>query len=360
VIAGIKYRGLIARRVPWTFAIVVGACMALLPAAAQAQSPREAFDRVNPSVVVVHTLQRVTDPTQQPGALTDGGVGSGVLVSPDGRVLTAAHVVQAADRVTVEFADGQRVAARVVGSAPFADVALLKVETVPGNAVVASLGDSSAARVGDPIFVIGSPYGFSHTLTAGWLSARRFSSNIIENLTALEVLQLDVAIFEGNSGGPVFNLNGEVIGLVSHVLMSARSPSTGPAFAVASNVARQLMLDEPRAWLGVETALVEGQLASGLNLPQAAGLLVQSVAEGSLGERLGLREGQLPMTVGAQTLLIGGDVILSMLGVTITFTGDVFADIQRRLGELRPFDPVEMTVLRAGRVVMLTAIVRAP
>lgn len=332
----------------------VGFAVALLASSDLAAAQvREVFQRVNPSVVVIRTMQRITEPATSPyGVLADEGVGSGVLVSADGLVLTAAHVVTTADRVEVEFLGGETVAASVLAGAPFADVALLRLERVPSHAVVAPIGDSSRAEVGDQVFAIGAPYGISHTLTVGWVSGRRVSSEVIENLTALEAFQLDMAIYAGNSGGPLFSLAGEVIGLVTHVLAPDRHAG-GPAFAVTSNVARQLMLEERRVWLGFETVLVEGSLAASLNLPQPAGLLVQSVAEGSLGERLGLREGVHAATIGDRQMLLGGDVVLAILDIPIEPGDDALGAIQRRVTQLRLGDQLEIRVFRAGRIVTL-------
>lgn len=342
---------------PWCATALVVAVLGVDPAAAQV---REVFERVNSSVVVIRTLQRVTEPATSPyGVLTDEGVGSGVLVSADGLVLTAAHVVTTADRVEVEFLGGETVGASVLAGAPFADVALLRLERIPNQTVVATIGDSSRARVGDQVFAIGAPYGLGHTLSVGWLSGRHTSNEVIENLTALEAFQLDMAIYAGNSGGPLFSLAGEVIGLVTHVLAPDRLAG-GPAFAVTSNVARQLMLEERPTWLGFEAVLVDGGIAASLNLPQQAGLLVQSVAEGSLGERLGLREGVHAATIGDRQMRLGGDVVLDILGIVIEPGDDTLGSIQRRVSQLRPGDALEIRVLRAGRIETVRTTIPAP
>lgn len=295
--------------------------LATWPGASHAQPVRDVFQKVSPSVVVVHTVRRVGDASARSGsALSPDGVGSGVLVDRKGLVLTAAHVIAQADGVEVEFSGGERIPARVVASAPFADVALLQIDRVPAAAVVAALGDSQRAQVGEQVLVIGTPYGIGHTLAVGWLSGRRLVDDVIENLTALEVLQL-------------------------------------PSFAVASNVARELMLESRRPWLGFETHFVHGELALALNVPQPAGLLVQSVADGSLGDRLGLREGTLPISVGEQTMLLGGDIILAMLGMPITADERQFAQLQDRLGRVQPGDTLEVDVWRAGRTATLRTVV---
>ncbi len=331
--------------------LLLGVGLVLSTNAVAAQSMREIFRRVTTSVVVVHAQKKALTPSETPQP--DQNMGSGVLISADGKVLTAAHVIQTADRIEVEFAGGERVAARILASAPFADVALLQLDKVPDKAVVAQLGDSSLAEAGDQIFVIGAPYGANHSLSVGWISARRATENAMENLTSLETLQLDAAVYEGNSGGPVFNLKGEVVGIVSHALAKVGN-ATGLGFAVTSNVARKLLLEDKRVWLGIEGWLIEGDLAHAFNLPQSAGMLVQSVAYGSLGAELGLREGSVMITIGELHLLAGGDVIVEMLGQPIVPDPKVLGEIQQQLNKLRTGDQLKVKVLRKGKIVELT------
>src|SRR6266478_6634063 len=160
------------------------------PARADAQRLRELFRKVNPSVVVVRTLEKV--PARE-GMLDAPGLGSGVLVSRDGKVLTAAHVVQTSGHVVVEFMDGRLVPARVIGSVVRADVAALQLEQVPSDVAPAKLGDSDRLEVGDDLFIIGAPYGIGHTLTAGHMSGRRTAGGMIGGIR-LELLQTDAAV----------------------------------------------------------------------------------------------------------------------------------------------------------------------
>ncbi len=333
--------------------LLLGVVLVLSTKAVSAQPMREVFRRVTASVVVVHAQKKAVTPTATEAAPPDQSIGSGFLISADGKVLTAAHVVQTADRIEVEFLGGQRILARILASAPFADVALLQLDKAPDNAVVAQLGDSSLTEAGDQIFVIGAPYGANHSLSVGWISARRATENAMENLTSLETLQLDAAVYEGNSGGPVFNLQGEVIGIVSHALAKVGN-ATGLGFAVTSNVARKLLLEDNRVWLGIEGWLIEGELAHVFNLPQSAGMLVQSVAYGSLGAGLGLREGSVMITIGELHLLAGGDVIVEMLGQTIVPDPKVLGEIQQQINKLRTGDQLKVKVLRSGKIVELT------
>ncbi|MBY0398724.1 S1C family serine protease [Myxococcota bacterium] len=333
---------------------------ALLGFADGDRSLRETFKRVNPSVVVIHTLREdKTAPVPSPsdpaiGAPPNqGGIGSGVLLGRDGRVLTAAHVIQQADHIEVEFFDGQKIFARVVAAAPAADIAMLELERVPDGAVPARLGDSDEVEPGDPVFAIGAPYGARHSLAAGWISARRSSPSIAENLSVLELFQIDMSLYHGNSGGPLFDREGRVVGIVTHVLANAKQ-STGPGFAVTSNTARRLMLEDKRVWIGLETWLVEGPLARAFNVPQASGLMVQSVAAGSLGARLGLEEGKIRISLADESIVIGGDVILSLCGVDVEPAGASFEAIQRCIDSLRSGDTLRARVLRGGRALDLT------
>ncbi|NOT62467.1 MAG: trypsin-like serine protease [Acidobacteria bacterium] len=325
-----------------------------------AQSLREVFKRVNPSVVVVHThedtITKAALSNTAPNAVAEApfrqGVGSGVLIAADGKVLTAAHVINTADHIEVEFLNGERIAATVISAAPAADFALLQLARIPDAAVVARLGDSNLLEPGDQIFAVGAPYGAGHSLASGWISARRAAENITENLAPLETWQVDVALFQGNSGGPLFNLSGEVIGIVTHLLVK-ENQSTGPGFAVTSNTVRKLMLEEKQLWLGFEAWLIEDTLAEAFNLPQRAGLMVQSVVTNSLGQRMGLREAKIPIVIEGQSLLIGGDVLLEISGVPVRPAYASVREIQQRMQALRSGDALNAKVWRGGQVLEL-------
>jgi S1-C subfamily serine protease len=285
--------------------------------------------------------------------MTVAGVGSGVLVSVDGKVVTAAHVVQTADRVDVEFTGGTVVQARIVASDTAADVALLQLERVPPQIAPARLGDSDKAEVGDQVFIIGAPLGITHTLTVGHVSARRQPKAIYGGLVATELFQTDAAINRGNSGGPMFDLHGNVIGIVSHML-SVSGGSEGLGFVVTSNMARRLLLEEHSVWHGLDGYLITPELAHAFNLPKA-GLLVQRVAHGSPAERLGLRGGRYSVTIENEQLLIGGDVIVAVEGITLA-DPDAYERVRRRLVEVRTSgDLIHLSVIRDGELNELTA-----
>jgi serine protease Do len=338
--------------------------VAVISTTAHAQELRDVFRKVNQSVVTVRTKQ--VDPAPSPGQVMSivDGLGSGVLISNDGKVLTAAHVVQTADAALVEFPDGQGIIARVIGSDVRSDVALLQLQHPPKGIVPAALGDSDKVEVGDQIFVVGAPYGIDQTLTAGHVSGRRRQNKEGETETSIEFLQTDAAINSGNSGSPMFDMNGQVVGIVS-TIMSQSGGSEGLAFATAANTAKRFLLERKPFWSGIGGVLVTGDLAKALNLPQPAGFLVQRIGEGSIGSRLGINGGTLHVTFQGADLLLGGDVILSVNDVDITATstaeppagreaGDNYERIFSSIGDLKPGDALVLKVLREGKVVKLT------
>ncbi|MBI4271086.1 MAG: trypsin-like peptidase domain-containing protein [Candidatus Rokubacteria bacterium] len=325
--------------------------MAVGPPAFAAETLGQVFRRVSGAVVVVRTRESQPAPAT-PGATSVQGLGSGVVISSTGQALTAAHVVHTADQITVEFRDGRAVAARVVASEPEADVALLQLEELPSDMLAARLGDSDLAEVGDPVFVVGAPYGIGHTLTAGLVSARHKPNTVWSGMALAEFLQTDAAINQGNSGGPMFNMAGEVVGIVSHII-SKSGGFEGLGFVVTSNMARRLLLERKSFWSGLDGYLLSGPLARVFNLPQPVGLLVQRVAQRSPSAEMGLRGGTLRATVGGETFTVGGDIILEVQGIPITGRTS-YEGIQERLGRLHPGVPITVTVLRDGRRVDLT------
>src|SRR5258705_987424 len=336
-----------------------------IPTTVYGQQVREAFRKVHQSVVTVRTKEiDLSSSTQQLTSMNDG-LGSGVLISGDGKILTAAHMVQTADVTSVEFPDGEEIIARVIGSDVRSDVALLQLKRVPMGIMPAALGDSNKVEVGDQIFVIGAPYGIGQTLTAGHLSGRHCLNSNDESSRSVEFLQTDAAVNGGSSGSPVFNWDGEVVGMVSR-LRSRSGGSEGLAFATASNTARRFLLDRQPFWSGIDGLLVTGDLAKALNLPQAAGFLIQRVGDGSMGSNLGLNPGTMRATIQGTDIILGGDVILSIneIQVTAASTADQVADvasddsyerIYNCIGALKLGDNLVVRVFREGRVVTLSA-----
>ncbi len=321
-------------------------------ATALAAQVSDLFAKVSPSVVVLHTFEQGS-PKFRDGEITTAsieGVGSGVLISEDGLILTAAHVVHVADSVHVEFQDGTRTLGRVLASDRDADIALVKIERAPEGVMSVPLADSDAVAIGDEIIVIGAPYGLGHTLSVGHISGRRVADD--DDLFAgTELFQTDAAINQGNSGGPLFTLDGEVAGVVSHIL-SRSGGYEGMGFAVSSNTVRKLLLEQRGFWSGIDGVLLEGPIAMAFNLPATAGYLVERVAQGSAAHKAGIRGGELPISIANREVVIGGDVILQVGDVRVGSEG-ARGRLREQLQRLAEGDVLPVRVLRAGEVLTL-------
>jgi serine protease Do len=332
--------------------LLAAAILATTALSIEAEDLPQLFQRVSKSVVVVRAKGR--DLVARDGAsvlVKYNEVGSGVLASPDGKVLTAAHVVQIADDITVEFLGGETVTAQIIASEVKADLALLQLARVPAGIPPALLGDSSRVQVGEQVFVVGAPYGIAHTLTVGHVSGRHKPNTIYAEMPLAEFIQTDAAINQGNSGGPMFNMRGEVIGIVSHII-SKSGGYEGLGFVVSSNMVRQLMLERRPFWSGVTWFQVSGDLAEYLNLPQRFGLLVEEVAKRSPAEAIGLRPSRVVAKVDGRDIPLGGDIVLAAMGIQLVDETS-FQKVRERWTQLRSGDEMTFSVFRAGQVIDL-------
>ncbi|HEY8038805.1 MAG TPA: trypsin-like peptidase domain-containing protein [Polyangiaceae bacterium] len=243
------------------------------------------------------------------------GMGSGVVLSADGAVLTNNHVVEDALTINVRLRDGRTLPARLVGRDPATDLAVVKVDAAA--LTPAKFADSDAARVGEWVVAIGSPFGLGYTVTAGVLSAKGrggLGMNAIE-----DYLQTDASINPGNSGGPLCNLQGEVLGI--NTMIVGRGQGIG--FAVPSNMAQQVAAQilktgrVTRAWLGVGVQDLTPDLASALKTSLGAGALVTSVAEGGPAFRANVRPGDIIASVGGHAVHDGHDLVRETIALQV-------------------------------------------
>jgi S1-C subfamily serine protease len=314
-----------------------------------AQTVREVFERVAPSVVVIRARGR---------ELTAGGVGtyretgSGVVISADGKVMTAAHVVHALDEISVEFLGGETVTAHVVASEPHADLSLLQLAKVPPGTRPAVMADTNRARVGDPVIIVGAPYGLSYSLSVGHISARWPPNTVHRAMPLAEFFQTDAVINTGNSGGPMFNMQGEVVGIVSHNI-SQSGGSEGLGFVVTLNTAKQLLLEKKSFWSGLEFEPLTDELADLLNVPdRQTGILVKTVAKDSPADQIGIRGATTLATIRGQQVPLGGDIVMLVQGIQPTVANA--NKIREALNGLPSGAPFKATILRAGQVLELT------
>ncbi len=310
------------------------------------------FLKVDPAVVEIATIQETIPDSGPDKRIREGGRGSGFLISADGIIMTAAHVVQMAEEVAVKWANGEVSKATIVSSNPNADVAIIRAETVPDSLEPLTLADSDLVRVGDQIFIIGAPLNYDHSLTVGHISARRTPKDLFGGIEPVELLQTDAAINEGNSGGPMFNMDGEVIGVVSHIL-SKTGGSQGLGFVVTSNMARKEMLETKPFWSGINGFQLTEGWARIFNLPTAAGVLIEGVAAGSASEKIGLQPGSYRAEIEGQKITVGGDVILAIQGIPVG-AENFGIKVEQAINQLEDEELMELKVLRNGQVISLS------
>ncbi len=328
--------------------LVVG-WVAWLSSGVEAQTPGEVFRKVAPSVVVIRAKGHEVAAS---GQTRFNETGSGVLISPDGKVMTAAHVVHAMDEITVEFLGGETVKARVVASEPAADLSLLQLERVPTGAKSSPLANSDPVQVGDPVIIVGAPYGLSYSLSDGLISARWKPNTVYKTMPLAEFFQTTATINTGNSGGPMFSMKGEVIGIVSHNI-SKSGGSEGLGFVVTINTAKKLLLEKRSFWSGLEGQLLTDQQADLLNLPPGStGFMVKTVAKGSPAEAMGLRGATMIANLGGDQVPLGGDIILAVEGLKAEAAN--LTKIRDLLASKPAGSPFKVTVLRAGKVLDVT------
>jgi serine protease Do len=272
-------------------------------------------ERATPSVVNVASRRTVKSRGGQPDEMfrfffgprggepeerEQRGLGSGVIYSKDGLVLTNNHVVEEADEITVQTGDGTEYDAEVVGTDEKSDVAVLRLKGNVKDLVPIKVGDSTNLRVGDVVLAIGNPFGFSQTVTMGIVSAKGRSETGIVDYS--DFIQTDAAINPGNSGGALVNMQGELVG-INTAIISRTGGYQGIGFAIPSNMASQiaqaLVKDGRvvRGWLGIGIQDVDPDLASAMSLPNADGVLVSDVEPGSPADKSGLQRGDVILTV---------------------------------------------------------------
>jgi serine protease Do len=305
----------------------------------------EVYRRVNPAVVVIRAKG---EELTEDGFARFREIGSGVLISADGKIATAAHVVHTMNEIMVEFLGEDPVPARVISSEPRADISIIQAAVVPRDAVVAKLIDSDPVLVGDPVFIVGAPYGLSHSLSAGIISARWEPNTVTKDFPLAEFFQTDAVINTGNSGGPMFSRAGNLIGIVSHNI-SKSGGSEGLGFVVTANTVRTLLLEKNRRFYGLDAILLTGDMAEAFKLPQAGGFLIKQVVKGTISDQMGLRGGTRMGLVDGKAVPVGGDIILSVQGIT-TASNEDLGKVLKSLETLKPGDDLRVTIFRDEKV----------
>ncbi len=337
--------------------ILLAFVFAFLASSVYAQSYSKLFKKVDPTVVLikVESKELVTDrSTLSKQMVTISGLGSGVVINADGSIMTANHVIADAESIMVEFANGEEVPANVVTGSKDADVALIKLVWIPKNMQVAKIADSDLVEIGDEVLVIGAPYGLSHSLSTGIISGRHIEKDTKNNFVASEFFQTDAAINHGNSGGPMFNTKGEVIGLVSFIL-SESGGFAGIGFAATSNIAKHQLLGKQPFWFGVEFEVIHGELAKIFNLPQSSALAIQKVVSASPAALAGLKSGIYETNIEGTKFLTGGDFVLAVDKFVISPSLNL-EEVRTHFANMKSGTTFNIKVFRDGSILDLVAV----
>lgn len=273
------------------------------------------------------------------------GLGTGSIVSSTGLVLTASHVVSNAKTILVQIGE-RNYKAKIIRNSQEADVALLQIEAPPSNLKPLKLGDSDLTKIGEQIFVIGYPHGLGKTFTMGHIGGKHAKKRNFSKFNEIELLQTDASINSGNSGGPMFNMKGEVIGIVSSILTNSGG-FEGVGFAATINIARDHLISDGNLWTGIEGILISGDFALAMNIPALGGIFVQTVVEGSPGYLMGLNGGIVPVNILGEEIMIGGDVILKIDGISCD-SEEKLDQIRDQISKKNNGEKVELIVFRGG------------
>jgi S1-C subfamily serine protease len=311
-----------------------------------ARSVQQIYEQAGPGVVQVTSTSIVSDsPFFGPQPATS--LGSGFVIDTEGYIVTNYHVIQDAQEVKVNFSGDDRVPAKVVGSDPSTDLAVLKIGTQARALTPLPLGNSDAVRVGDAVVAIGNPFGLERSVTAGIVSALQRDITAPNGYTIDKVIQTDAPINHGNSGGPLLNARGEVIGVNSQI-ESETGGNVGIGFAVPVNTVKEVVAQIKQngrvehAYLGVEMQAISDELSQTFNLPADEGVLIVTVADGSPAEKAGLQGGNQSVIVEGTSYVLGGDIVTAADGQPVADPDELRTVIM----EKDPGDPLTLDIHR--------------
>jgi S1-C subfamily serine protease len=286
---------------------------------------------------------------------TDLGLGSGFIYDKQGHIVTNHHVIKDAETIQVTFLDGNITSATVEGMDIYSDLAVIKVDPKATTLNPVVLGSSSDLNVGESVAAMGNPFGLSDTLTVGIVSSLQRTLEATGGYVIIDIIQIDAAVNPGNSGGPLVNIKGQVVG-VNSAIQSETGVFTGIGFAIPSDTVKREIDDliengeYEHPWLGISALEVNIALADAIGLEKPQGLLVVDVTSGSPADKAGLRGGDEVTIIDGLEFNLGGDVITEVDGVPVITMADLAVYLERNT---KPGDSIELGVIRDGHQLML-------
>jgi len=323
-----------------------------LASVGNAMSVNEIYERTASGVVQITSTSGNIGGASQQQAL-----GSGFVLDKAGHIVTNYHVIQGADQIRVSFSNRDTVEAQLVGSDPSTDLAVLQVDTAASALTPLPLGNSDGVEVGDPVVAIGNPFGLDRTATSGIVSALQRLITAPNRFTIDHVIQTDAPINHGNSGGPLLNSRGQVIGVNTQIETGGvDSGNVGIGFSVPSNTVKDVVAQIMRtgrvdhAYLGITGQAVNSGVADTYNLPVAKGVLVESVTSDSGAGKAGLQGGQTQVVVAGETYVLGGDIIVAFEGKQISS----IEQLRDAIAGHKPGDKVSIVIYRDAKKTSVT------
>jgi S1-C subfamily serine protease len=320
----------------------------------QGKSIGDIYEQEGRGVVQVLSTSTVSDDPFF-GAQESRSSGSGFVIDKAGRIVTNYHVVEDATEVQVSFSGEDNVDARVIGVDPSTDIAVLQIDAQARALVTLPLGDSDGVRVGDAVVAIGNPFGLERSVTAGIVSALQREITAPDGFAIDEVIQTDAAINRGNSGGPLLNADGQVIG-VNAQIETETGGNVGIGFAIPINTVKEVVsqiIEEGKvehAYMGIEMQTIDEQLTEHLRLPSERGVLVSRVVPGSPADEAGLRGGTRNVVVDGESYMLGGDIIVEVDGQPV----ETAEEVRSVVNDKEPGDALELEVRREDSTESLT------
>jgi S1-C subfamily serine protease len=304
------------------------------------------YEKASPAVV--HIASRVITLSFFWGPIPQEGTGSGFIIDQEGHIVTNNHVVEGADEVYVTLADGARVPAEIVGTDPYNDLAVIKIDVPPDKLYPVELGSSVDLRVGQRAIAIGNPFGLDRTLTTGVISSLGRPLEVESGQVIYNVIQTDAAINPGNSGGPLLDSRGLVIGVNTAIQTGAENIG----FAVPVDTVKRVVPELIKTgryrhpWLGDLSYSIDSELAQRLGLPVDKGILIAQIYRDSPAAEAGLRGGNRQVIVGNRRIIAGGDIIVAIDGRPVKSNEDltVYMETETQVGQV-----VELTILRGDQ-----------
>jgi len=327
------------------------------PRTAGAMSVNEIYERAAPGVVQITSTGQAGVSILPAGDPRQLALGSGFVMDKAGHIVTNFHVVEGAVEIRVSFSNRDTVEATLVGTDPSTDLAVLEVDTSASALTPLWLGDSDKVRVGDPVVAIGNPFGLDRTATAGIVSALQRFITAPNQYTIDHVIQTDAPINHGNSGGPLLNTHGQVIGVNTQIETGGISTgNVGIGFAVPSNTVKDVVAQilstgkVDHAYLGIRGQAVTSDLAETYNLPVEAGILVASVEPGSGAAKARLKGGRTQVVVAGETYVLGGDIIVGFDSQRISS----IEELRDAIAAHKPGEKISLAIYRAAKKTSVT------